>query len=98
MRTTKTLATAAATIAAALALTACSSQSPVEQRLEQRWESLGEGGQQTLCTGLAAKGEDWLAEQIGSEHEAEAVAFFVDACEDVDLPSSVAYGFGGIPA
>lgn len=87
--TTKTIA-AAVTIAAALALTACSSASPVEQRLQERWEALGAGGQQTLCTGLAVKGEDWLAEQIGSEHEAEAVAFFVDACEDVDLPSSVA--------
>lgn len=98
MRTTKTLATAAAAIAAALALTACSSQSPVEQHLEQRWESLGEGGQQTLCTGLAAKGEDWLAEQVGSEYEAEAVSFFVEACEDVDLAPLDAYGFGGIPA
>lgn len=94
--TTKTIA-AAATIAAALALTACSSASPLEQHLQERWDALGAGGQQTLCVGLAVKGEDWLAEQIGSEHEAEAVAFFVDACEDVDLPGSVAYGFE-IPA
>lgn len=84
-------------LAAAAALTACSQPSPVEQRLDAYWSDLGDGGQQTLCLGLAVKGEEWFAQQVGAEHAEEAVDYFTRACEDVELPSAEALGMG-IPA
>lgn len=84
----------ALTLAVAALLSACSSQSPVERHLDAYWSDLSESGQQRLCLTLTAKGDDWFAEEVGTEHADEAVEFFTEACEDVELPSAQAVGFG----